>query len=263
MCFSSGKHCLTILFFPVSKELGNLKHDIKSFKEVFEGEKNDLQERANYFEQKAADIKKMQDNAAKGRITGVGMGVAGAAISVVGIGIAVYTGGLSLLMNGAILTAFGGTTCVVSNVVKMLLENNGQDKIKKSAEDFNKSIQPIVERLEKIQTNVQTLEELSSSTSMVATGLSTTVEVTRLLKRVAELSKNTELGAVRLDVVLLEMIRLLDMILAIFKVRRDVELENEFFDKIIESAELCQKTIDDFETLTGEFNKVSDFLQHF
>jgi hypothetical protein len=80
---------------------------------------------------------------------------------------------------------------------------------------------------------------------------------------VAELSKHIRLGAVRLEGVLLALIRLLDMIVAIIQVRRDEGLEKEFFDKIIESAELCRKTINDFETLTEEFNKVSDFLQHF
>ncbi|XP_036845110.1 uncharacterized protein LOC118966143 [Oncorhynchus mykiss] len=247
----------------MSNELGNLKHDIKSFKERFEGKRPSLQERANYFEQKAADIKKVQDDAAKGRNVGAGMGVAGAVTSVVGIGLALHTGGLSLPIVGAILTTFGGATVVVSNVVKMLFENNGQEKIKNNAEEFNKSIQPIVECLEKIQTNIQTLEELSSSTSTVTTGLSTAAEVTRLLKKVAELSKHIRLGAVRLEGVLLDIVRLLNMIVAIIQVRRDEALEKEFFDKIIESAELCRKTMIDFETLTEEFNKVSDFLQHF
>ncbi|XP_028273803.1 apolipoprotein L4-like [Parambassis ranga] len=181
-------------------------------------------------------------------VTGVG-GLAAAAVFA-----APFTGGLSLAVAGAVAgaaAAGGGGTVVHANVTKLRLEAESANKVEKLGKEFQLIVEPLKKILEEIQTTCERLEQKSTELQAKHT-LRDMEEFKEILRRVSALKKRSE-GAVETAVILIqEIANLLVFIVNVFRIFPTPEADEKLRESIRESADQCQRLIDEFDQMKKE-----------
>lgn len=123
-----------------------------------------------------------------GSLVGSSLGAAGGVTALVGLGLSFFTFGIPLAVSavGVAVGVAGGVTGAASNITNMIKQKNLRATIEKIIEDFQKTIQPIVEHLNKISTTVVELQKAEQEFTVVNKAIKTGV---RSVKTVSSITK--------------------------------------------------------------------------
>lgn len=134
------------------------------------------------------DLEAMHKATTVGSLVGSSVGAAGGVTALVGLGLAFFTFGISLAVSavGVAVGVAGGITGAASNITNMIQQNKLRETIKKIIEDFQKTIQPMVEHLNKISKTVEELQEAEQAFTVVNKAIMTGV---RSVKTVSSITK--------------------------------------------------------------------------
>lgn len=218
---------------------------------------------------------------------GSSVGVAGGVTALVGLGLSFFTFGISLAVSavGVGVGIVGGVTSATANIINMWQQSTLRATIEEIIKDFQNTIKPMIDHLNKISKTVEELQKAEKEFSVVNKALMTSVRsvktvssIAKLLVvlRTAEIGKTAAKAAKTLKVVgrVTGVISALFLALDVYSIYCDsIELseinnkensrkaENiksetlKFIHQMRETADQLQETLDEIKSAKDEINR--------
>lgn len=167
--------------------------------------------------------------------------------------------GFSLL--AAPIAAADGTVLVISaNVTKILSENGSVKKVEALGRDFTGIVEPLTKDLEEIKTTCEKLEQKSAELQ-AQYSLSDMEDFQRKVRSVSQLgNKGREVLEV-VSGVLVRIGQMLALIVQVFRFTSNSEDDEKLKDVIVQSADKCQKVVDNFDQMKTELREFTESPQ--
>ncbi|XP_051255033.1 apolipoprotein L3-like [Dicentrarchus labrax] len=237
----------------LSELMDRIIKEAASFIKEFDCKEPRMREIVREFMRIVDEIKTMQERTDTARTAGTATAGAGLGLGLIGVFAAPFTGGLSLALAaaGGAAAVGGGATVVGVNVTKTLKENGSAKKVEELGKEFVELVEPLKINLTEIKTTCEKLEKKSSEVQAGST-LSGVEEFQWILRRVSELRKRSE-ETVNVAVAVLGFIgNLLMLFVKVFRFTANPEEDEKLRVSIIQSADQCQKVVDEFDQMKKE-----------
>ncbi|XP_057177513.1 uncharacterized protein LOC130546331 isoform X2 [Triplophysa rosa] len=160
------------------------------------------------------ELEDMHKSTTKGSLFGSKLGVAGGVTALAGLGLSFFTFGASLAFSAAVIGGAvgiaGGVTGAKYNITNMIQQKKLRETIENIINDFQKTINPMIEHLNAISNKIQELQQEGQNYSALHKTIMTSVKsmktissITKLLTvlRTASLGKTVAKAAKTLKVV--------------------------------------------------------------
>lgn len=229
----------------------------------------------------------------KGSLVGSSVGAAGGVTALVGLGLSFFTFGASLAVSavGVAVGIAGGVTGATYNITNMIQQSKLRENIKKIIEDFQNTIEPMIQHLSKISNTIETLQQEGQMYSVLNKAIMTSVRsvktvssITKLLTllQTANIGKTAAKAAKTLKVVgrAAGAISALFLALDVYSIvcdsieisemnkkedkRKAEKIKSEtlkFILQMRETAAQFQETLDEIKSAREDINRVTDQLK--
>ena len=232
----------------LSKIMEDLNRHAASFIIGFDRRESEMRKSVEQFAEICKEVSNMQLNTDKVRTGGAVTGLLGATVFGLGFVAAPLTGGASLAATAA---AVGTVVLVGANVSKTMRESESVKKVEELGNQFMETVEPLKKILEDIQTTCEKLEQKKTE-AQAGDSLLKVEEFKITLSRVSELGKRTG-KVLDVAVTVIERINnLLKLFWAVFSVSATPEQDRKLRESIMQSADQCQKVMDNFDMMKGE-----------
>ncbi|XP_048037635.1 apolipoprotein L3-like isoform X1 [Megalobrama amblycephala] len=239
------------------------------------------------------DLEIMHKGTTVGSLVGSTIGAAGGVTALVGLGLSFITFGASLAVSavGAVVGVVGGVTGAASNISNMILQKKLRGNIEKIINDFQSTIDPMIEHLSTISNTIDELQQEGQKYSVLNKAIMTSVRsvktvssITKLLTilQTANIGKTAAKAAKTLKVVgrVSGVISALFLALDVYSIvcdsieiseinkkeneRKAEEFKSEtlkFILQMRETAAQFQETLDEIKSARDDINRVTDQLK--
>ncbi|XP_030601556.1 uncharacterized protein LOC115791576 [Archocentrus centrarchus] len=229
----------------LSELMNKLIEVAASFIQQFDNSEPRMREIVEKFQKISEQVKGMQLNT--DQVRQIGAFIAAAATGVLVFAVP-FTGGMSLAAGaaaGGVVAVFG------ANGTKMWSESGSAKEVEELGTEFMAMVEPVKKNLEEIKMTCEELERKSAE-ALAKNTLTDMEEFQRILRRVSELKQKSK-GVLSSFLSVLNVIdKLLVIILSIIKVTASPEQDEKLRDAIIQSADQCQKVVNEFEEMKKE-----------
>lgn len=128
------------------------KRSIEELKSEYDRNHHTLIDQIKELNDTTDELESMHKNYTVGSLVGSSIGAAGGIASIAGVCLAPFTLGASLALTGVGVVAgvAGGLTGATSNITNVIKQNNLRETIEKIIDDFQNTVKPMIELLNKI-----------------------------------------------------------------------------------------------------------------
>ncbi|XP_044189110.1 uncharacterized protein LOC122968169 [Thunnus albacares] len=245
----------------LSELMNKLTEHAASFIRLFDNDKPKMRHIVRRFQEIAAEVREMQETTDGVRTAGAVGGGVGVGVGLLALVAAPFTGGASLVVAaGAAGTAAavgGAATVVGANISKTMKEKGSAEKVEELGKEFMEIVEPLKNKLQEIKTTCEKLEQRSTE-ALTDNTLSDVREFHMILGRVSKLKEKSE----DILVIVLEGMgiihNLILFLLRVFRVTATPEEDKKLRDSILQSADQCQKVVNEFDKMKNELGNFTE-----
>ncbi|XP_039520135.1 uncharacterized protein LOC120474046 [Pimephales promelas] len=258
-----------------------LQGSIKKLNSDFDEKHSTLQKKIKKLKDITADLESCHSSTTMWSLIGSSAGVAGGVTALVGLGLSFFSFGIPLAVSavGVAAGVAGGITGATANIINMVKQGNLRETIKNTITDFQNTIQPMIENLNKISETAVEIQnvgkEFSVQKKAIMTGVrsvKTASSVTKLLAilRTAQIGKTAAKKVGKVTGVISTLFLALDIysivcdsieLSEINQPENSRKVENiksetlKFIHQMKETAAQLQETLDDIKSARDEINR--------